>query len=187
MKTLPLAHVKAHLSRLVDQVVQTDEQIVITRNGRPAAILVSPDEYEGWKETQAIRSDRELWPKSGVACGCSSAAPRFTPWRSSCPRTDAGGAGTMEPCRLRVPGRIAELVRTLHPELKRKVRAGLDLLRTDPAVGKELRDELAGLRSLRVGRLRIVYRVAGRRLIDLVAIGPRRTIYQETLRLLRRT
>lgn len=60
MKTLPLAQVKANLSRLVDQVVETDEEIVITRNGRPAAILVSPDEYEGWKETQAIRSDREL-------------------------------------------------------------------------------------------------------------------------------
>ena len=51
---------KANLSRLVDQVLETDEEIVITRNGRPAAILVSPDEYEGWKETQAIRSDREL-------------------------------------------------------------------------------------------------------------------------------
>lgn len=47
-------------------------------------------------------------------------------------------------------------------------------------------DELAGLRSLRGGRSRIVYRIAARRLIDLVAIGPRRTIYQETLRLLRR-
>ena len=92
----------------------------------------------------------------------------------------------MEPYRLRVPRRIEELVRSLHPEIKRKVRAGLDLIRTDPAVGKELRDELAGLRSLRVGRFRIVYRVAGRRLIDLVAIGPRRTIYQETLRLLQR-
>jgi len=60
MKTLPLAEVKANLSRLVDRVVETDEEIVITRNGRPAAVLVSPDEYEGWKETQAIRSDPEL-------------------------------------------------------------------------------------------------------------------------------
>ena len=60
MKTLPLAQVKANLSRLVDQVVETDEEIVITRNGRPAAILMSPDEYEALKETQAIRSDREL-------------------------------------------------------------------------------------------------------------------------------
>ena len=60
MKTLPLAHVKANLSRLVDRVVKTDEEIVITRNGRPAAVLVSPDEYQGWKETQEIRLDREL-------------------------------------------------------------------------------------------------------------------------------
>jgi len=60
MKTLPLAEVKAKLSRLVDRVAETDEEILITRNGRPAAVLVSPDEYEAWKETQAIRSDREL-------------------------------------------------------------------------------------------------------------------------------
>jgi antitoxin YefM len=60
MKTLPLAQVKANLSRLVDQVVERDEEIVITRNGRPAAVIVSPDEYEGWKEAQAIRSDREF-------------------------------------------------------------------------------------------------------------------------------
>lgn len=60
MNTLPLAEVKAKLSRLVDRVAETDEEILITRNGRPAAVLVSPDEYEAWKETQAIRSDREL-------------------------------------------------------------------------------------------------------------------------------
>ena len=54
MKTPPLAEVKMNLSRLVDQVVETDEEIMITRNGRPAAVLVSPAEYEGWKETQAI-------------------------------------------------------------------------------------------------------------------------------------
>ncbi len=92
----------------------------------------------------------------------------------------------MEPYRLRVPGRLEELVRGLHPGLRRKVRAALDLIRTDPAAGKALRDALAGLRSLRVGRFRIVYRVAPGRVIELVTIGPRRTIYQETLRLLRR-
>lgn len=60
MKTLPLAEAKATLSRLVDHVATMDEEILITRNGRPAAVLVSPDEYEGWKETRVIRSDREL-------------------------------------------------------------------------------------------------------------------------------
>ena len=60
MKTLPLAEAKAQLSRLVERVAETDEEILITRNGRPAAILISPDEYESWKETRAIQSDREL-------------------------------------------------------------------------------------------------------------------------------
>lgn len=92
----------------------------------------------------------------------------------------------MEPCRLRAPENLAELLRGLHPTLKRKVGAGLDLIRADPASGKALHDELAGLRSLRVGRFRIIYRVAARRVIELIAIGPRRTIYEETLRLLRR-
>lgn len=186
MKTLPIAQVKANLSRLVDRVVETDEEIVITRNGRPAAVLVSPDEYQGWKETQAIRLDRELVAEIRRGLRTLNAAGESTRWRSSCPRTEASGAGIVEPYRLRVPGPIEALVRGLHPDLKRKIRAGLDVIRTEPAAGKELRDELAGLRSLRVGRLRIVYRVAGRRPIDLVAIGPRRTIYQETLRLLRR-
>jgi mRNA interferase RelE/StbE len=91
----------------------------------------------------------------------------------------------MEHYRLRVPGYLADLVRGLHPDLKRKIRAGLDLIREDPRVGKELREELTGLRSLRIGRFRIVYRVAANRIIDLVAVGPRRTIYKETLRLVR--
>ena len=88
--------------------------------------------------------------------------------------------------RLRVPGELGTLIRGLHPELKRKVRAGLDTIQTDPLAGKELRDDLAGLRSLRIGRFRIIYRIAPRDLIELVAIGPRRSIYEETLRLLRR-
>lgn len=92
----------------------------------------------------------------------------------------------MEPYRLRVPARLAELIRGLHPDLKRKIRAGLDLIRTHPAAGKALRDELAGLRSLRVGRFRIIYRVVTGRMIELIAIGSRRAIYEETLRRLRR-
>ena len=60
MKTLPLAEAKAQLSRLVDRLAKTEEEILITRNGRPAAVLVSPDEYESWKETRAIQSDREF-------------------------------------------------------------------------------------------------------------------------------
>lgn len=87
--------------------------------------------------------------------------------------------------RLRVPDDVADLIRGLHPDLKRKVRAALDDVLDDPGVGKPLRAELAGLRSCRVARFRIVHRLVGT-VIGIVAIGPRRTIYQETWRRLRR-
>ena len=51
MKTLSLSEVKMKLSELVEKVHSTDEEIIITKNGRPAAVLVSHDEYESWKET----------------------------------------------------------------------------------------------------------------------------------------
>jgi prevent-host-death family protein len=57
MKTLSLSEAKMKLSSLVDAVYKTDEEIIITKNGRPSAVLVSPDEYEGWKETEAVRAD----------------------------------------------------------------------------------------------------------------------------------
>ena len=60
MKTLPLSEVKASLSRLIDDVNGRDEEIVITRNGVPAAVLVSADEYGSWQETLAVRADAEL-------------------------------------------------------------------------------------------------------------------------------
>jgi len=87
--------------------------------------------------------------------------------------------------RLRVPGEVASLIRGLHPDLKRKVRSALDAVANDPSVGKALRDELAGLRSCRVGRFRVIYRVVGS-VIEIVAVGPRATIYEETWRRVKR-
>jgi prevent-host-death family protein len=57
METLSLSEAKMKLSSLVHRVNTTDEEIIITKNGRPAAILVSPDEYDGWKETLLLHSD----------------------------------------------------------------------------------------------------------------------------------
>jgi len=69
MKTMPLSEVKTKLSGLVNKVGATDEEIVITKNGRPAAILISPDEFESLKETIAVRSDLSLMKeiKKGLA------------------------------------------------------------------------------------------------------------------------
>ena len=60
MQTLSLSEAKIKLSSLVDRVSNLDDEIVITKNGRPAAVLVSPDEYEGWKETILINSDPDF-------------------------------------------------------------------------------------------------------------------------------
>ena len=87
--------------------------------------------------------------------------------------------------RLRIPDEVAGLIRGLHPDLKRKIRSALDDLLDDPTIGKPLREELAGLRSCRVARFRIIYRVAGT-VIEVVAVGPRRAIYEETWRKVRR-
>ena len=60
MKVLPLSEVKTKLSELVDVVQRRDESITITRNGKPVAMIVSKDEYEGWHETSEILRDPEF-------------------------------------------------------------------------------------------------------------------------------
>lgn len=60
MKTLSLSEAKMKLSGLIEKVSTTDEEIVITKNGSPAAVLISPDEFESWKETEAVRSNASL-------------------------------------------------------------------------------------------------------------------------------
>jgi antitoxin YefM len=60
MATLPLAEVRANLSRLVDEAVRTHERIEVTRQGRRAAVILSADDYDSIIETLAILSDQEL-------------------------------------------------------------------------------------------------------------------------------
>lgn len=85
--------------------------------------------------------------------------------------------------RFRVPAQVVRLLRGLHPQIKHKLRSGLDLLGRDPHAGKALRGEFEGLRSLRVGQFRIVYRVAGGRIVEIVTVGPRKIVYERTLQL----
>jgi len=88
--------------------------------------------------------------------------------------------------RLRVPNHLAEFIRGLHPEIKRKIKGSFKNIATEPNSGKPLKEELEGLRSFRVSRFRIVYRIAEPREIQIIAIGPRERIYEETYRLIRK-
>jgi prevent-host-death family protein len=54
---LPLAEIKARLSEVVDQVEAQHQRVILTRNGRPAAVLISPEDLEALEDTLEILSD----------------------------------------------------------------------------------------------------------------------------------
>ena len=58
--TLPFSQAKAQLSELADRVEDEHERILVTRNGRPSFVLVSPDDLESLEETLDILHDEEL-------------------------------------------------------------------------------------------------------------------------------
>ncbi|MGD9057551.1 MAG: type II toxin-antitoxin system RelE/ParE family toxin [Desulfobacterales bacterium] len=96
-------------------------------------------------------------------------------------------AATVRPqLKLRVPVDIVGFIRGCHPQLKRKIRAGLQHIVTEPESGKSLKDELEGLKSYRISRFRIIYRISSKKIIDVIAVGPRKTIYEETYRIIKK-
>jgi mRNA interferase RelE/StbE len=96
-------------------------------------------------------------------------------------------AETVRPqLKLRVPEEIVAFVRGCHPKLKIKIRAGLKHIVTEPESGKSLKNDLEGLKSYRISRFRIIYRISSKEIIEIVAIGPRKTIYEETYRIIKK-
>lgn len=79
--------------------------------------------------------------------------------------------------RIEMPRLIRDLIRHLPPELKTKIKAALRSISDNPYRAKELRDDLAGLRSYRVARSRIIYRITGPT-VQIIALGPRVEIYE---------
>lgn len=85
--------------------------------------------------------------------------------------------------KLKIPDNIAELIRTPHPHLKKKIKASLQTILSDLYSGKTLKDKISALRSFRVSKFRIVYRISEKQ-VEIVVIGPCREIYEETFRLI---
>lgn len=86
----------------------------------------------------------------------------------------------MIPFRPDIPPHVAEVIRSLHPDLKRSIKAAVRAIANDPECGAPLQRELNGLRKYRVRRFRIVYRVDRKsRAIRLMAVGHRKDVYEE--------
>ena len=86
----------------------------------------------------------------------------------------------MNPFRPDIPRHVAEVIRSLHPDLIRSIQAAVRAIATDPECGVSLLRELDGLWQYRVRRFRIVYAIDRRsRVIRLMAVGHRRDVYEE--------
>jgi mRNA interferase RelE/StbE len=68
-------------------------------------------------------------------------------------------------------------IRHLPPDLKQRVWETVDIIFRDPETGKLLSEDLAGYRSYRIGKYRLIYRIKNSRLV-LIAVGPRADIYE---------
>jgi antitoxin YefM len=73
-KTVPVREFRTRLADLLDEVADRREHITVTRRGRPAAVLVPVDEYEGLEETAEILSDEPTlaairWGLDDLAAG----------------------------------------------------------------------------------------------------------------------
>jgi len=74
----------------------------------------------------------------------------------------------------------ARLVSKLHPETKKLMRSAIEDLRTNPYLGDELHEELAGFSSYKPGRYRILYKFdEDRNVIDVYYVGHRRDVYDQ--------
>jgi len=58
-KTVPVRELRSNLSKLLSDVADRRDHVLVTRNGKPAAVLVPIDEYEALEETAEILSDPE--------------------------------------------------------------------------------------------------------------------------------
>ena len=56
-EVLPLAEVKAKFSEMIDRVEHTHDRITVTRNGRRAAVLISPEDLDSLEDTLDLLSD----------------------------------------------------------------------------------------------------------------------------------
>ncbi|NNF56151.1 MAG: type II toxin-antitoxin system Phd/YefM family antitoxin [Acidimicrobiales bacterium] len=73
MSTDSLRNVKDRFSEFVDRVDREHERIVVTRNGRPAAVLISPDDLDSLEETLELLGNHEVI-KELIAADASVAA-----------------------------------------------------------------------------------------------------------------
>ncbi len=78
-KIMPFTEARTHLTELLDEIERVHEHVVITRNGRPSAVVMSQAEYDSLIETLEILGDAQLMADL-AASDEDVAAGRVIPW-----------------------------------------------------------------------------------------------------------
>lgn len=79
-KVLPFTEARTHLIELLDEIEREHDHVVITRNGRPSAVVMSQAEYESLIETVEILGDVQLMADL-ASSDKDVAARRLIPWK----------------------------------------------------------------------------------------------------------
>ncbi len=157
-ETLPLAEVKAKLSEMVGRVEHTHDRITVTRNGRPASVLISPEELDSLEDRIDLLADADAMAELRQARAAVEAGDYVT--GDELRATYRVPVTQSRPTRyeLRVAGPAARQL----DRLPDKVAAAIvefilgPLLDGPHHVGGPLRRELEGLHSARRGACRVV-------------------------------
>ncbi len=178
MQTLPISKVKDRLNELVDATSITREQVTITKNGSPAAVLIGVDEWESIQRPCTgchSRASANPWPRPTPTRSPDGSSTRHRSAASSvCPSAIGESpaasyevifTATARRDLQRVPPRIV-------PAIVEFVFG--DLAAAPQLVGKPLERELSGSFSARRGPYRVLYRIdEDAKLVTLLRIAHR--------------
>ena len=178
-RTMPISEVKTRLPELVSGVTEREEEIVVTRNGRPAAVLVNYERYERLKDTLDILSDPFLMKQIGQSKSFYAKGRQGQSFEMSSATASYGKTPEKIMAAYRPP-HVAEIIRHLPSDVKRSVKQALRSLSADLFSGAPLMRELSGLWRFKVRRFRIIYELDRKaRIIRIFAISCRRKVYEE--------
>ncbi|MBI3351858.1 MAG: type II toxin-antitoxin system RelE/ParE family toxin [Nitrospirae bacterium] len=91
----------------------------------------------------------------------------------------------MKKFHVRISSSAGDVIKKLHPEIKKLIREAIESLRTAPLSGDELQGELGGYRALKPKRYRIIYKADMEKfLIEIYFLRPRRDVYENFRKLL---
>ncbi len=86
---LPITEARKKFLNLVKEVKKSFGRFIITRKGKPEAIVISYDEYEGWLETLDIASD-SIWVKDLIEAKKEFKKGKFIPFKQMVGRLHNG-------------------------------------------------------------------------------------------------